>query len=189
MWKTIMCYSMVASVALNAAFVGIWLAYAVASQPSPRQAGKTTTQQQAIWCPLHRELDITEAQWARIEPQLAEFQAAVTELRQRFQAIRPEVIDLIAAEDSNLEAIRAKQDEILATKRKIQRLMVDHLIAEKQVLTPDQQSQLFKMLREQSECRVGPPMSRQGIMSGAGGPGTGQILGDHRDGTDTGETQ
>lgn len=75
-----MSYSMVASVALNAAFVGIWLAYAVASQPRPQQAGETTTQQ-AIWCPLHRELDITEAQWARIEPQLAEFQAAVTDHR------------------------------------------------------------------------------------------------------------
>ena len=161
MWKIVKRYSIVASVALNAAFVAMWIAHAAASQPGPQQTGETTTRQQAVWCPLHRELDVTEEQWAQIEPRLAEFQAAVGELRQRFQAMRPEVIDLVAAEKPDLEAIRAKQDEILATKRKIQGLVVSHLVAEKQVLTPDQQTQLFKMLREQSGCRVGPPMSGQ----------------------------
>jgi Spy/CpxP family protein refolding chaperone len=184
MWKTVRRYSIVASVALNAAFVAIWIAYAAASQPHSQQTGETTTQEQAIWCPLHRELDVTEEQWAQIEPRLTEFQAGVAELRQRVQAIRPEVIDLIAAEEPDLEAIRTKQDEILATKREIQGLVVGHLIAEKQVLTPDQQTQLFKMLREQSGCRVGPPMSGQGIRSGAK-----QVVDDRRDGADAGGTR
>ena len=186
MWKTIKRCSMVVSIALNVAFVGIWIAYAAASIPSPWQTGKSITQQQKIWCPLHRELDVTEQQWEQIEPRLIEFQAAVAKLRQKFQSIRPEVIDLIAAEDCSLEAIRAKQDEIMATKSQIQGLMVNHLIAEKQILTPNQQEQLFKMLRQQVACRVGPPMSRERIESNTEGPGTVQVLDDHHNISDAG---
>lgn len=159
MWKTLKRYSIVASVALNAAFVAIWIAYAAAAQPQPQQAGEATSQHHAIWCPLHRELDVNEEQWAQIEPRLTEFQAAVGELRQQTSAKRSEVIDLIAAEEPDTEVIRAKQDEILATKRSIQGLVVDHLLAEKEVLTPEQQQQLFQMLRNRTGCTADPPMA------------------------------
>jgi Spy/CpxP family protein refolding chaperone len=101
---------------------------------------------------------------------LREFQVAVGELCQQVDAMRSEVIDLIAAEEPDAEAIRAKQDEILATKRSIQGLVVDHLLAEKQILTPEQQARLFEMLRDRTGCAAGPPM--------AGRPrgGLGQVL-------------
>jgi Spy/CpxP family protein refolding chaperone len=68
------------------------------------------------------------------------------------------VIDLIAADEPDVQAIRAKQDEILATKRKIQDLVAGHLLAEREVLTPGQQEQLFSMLRNRTRC-TGPPLS------------------------------
>lgn len=158
MWKKTRPYLIVASVALNVAFVAMWIAHAAACHGRPQEADETTDQQ-AIWCPLHRELGATEEQWAQIEPRLRDFQAAVGELRQQTSAKRSEVIDLIAAEEPDTEVIRATQDEILATKRSIQGLVVDHLLAEKEVLTPEQQQQLFEMLRNRTGCPDGPPMS------------------------------
>lgn len=158
MWNGARLYLTVASVALNVAFVAMWIAYAAPPQARPKEAGQRPTQH-TIWCPLHRELDVTEGQWAQIEPRLREFQAAVGELRQHAGAKRSEVIDLIAAQAPDVESIRAKQDEILATKRSIQVLVADHLLAEKGILTPNQQQRLFEMLRNRTFCVAGPPMA------------------------------
>jgi hypothetical protein len=62
--------------------------------------------------------------------------------------------DLVPEPD--IEAIRATQDEMLAAKRSIQELVVDHLLAEKEVLTPGQQQQLFAMLRNRTGCAADP---------------------------------
>ncbi len=158
MWKKAKPYLIVTSVALNVAFVAMWYTHA-APIGTPSEDADRVANRQAIWCPLHRELEVTGQQWAQIEPRLQEFQAAVGELRLQTDTKRAEVIGLIAAEDPDLDMILAKQAEILATKQRIQRLVVEHLLAEKQVLTPEQQRQLFAMLRDRTSCAAGPPMS------------------------------
>ncbi len=158
MWKRTKWYLIVASVALNVAFVAMWIAHVAAYDGHPHEASGQATQHE-IWCPLHRELGVTEAQWQQIEPRLRKFQAAVGALSQRVSVKRSEVIDLFAAEDPDAESIRTKQDEILATKRKIQDLVADHLVAEKEILTPRQQQRLFELLRDRACCGAGPPMA------------------------------
>lgn len=167
MWKKTKAYLILASVALNAAFVATWIARASVSQTHAEGTDRQETEH-VIWCPLHRELDVTGEQWERIEPRLREFQAAVGELRQQTNGIRAEVIELIAAKEPDRETIRAKQDEILATKRRIQNLVTEHLLAEKQDLTPEQQRELFEMLRIRTNTSDGPPLS--GRSSGGLGP-------------------
>lgn len=158
MWKTLEPYVLVASVALNAAFLAIWLAHAAstgatASEPPDKD----------VWCPLHRELDVTPEQWATIEPRLIAFQKSVGQLRRRVDDMRAEVIDLLAAEPPDLDAIHAKQDDILALRRTIQAKVVDHLLAEKDILAPDQWVRFFGLLRDRAACAVqGPPMSGGG---------------------------
>jgi Spy/CpxP family protein refolding chaperone len=159
MWKRANWYLIVASVALNVAFVAMWIAHVAAYDEHPKEADPQVTRH-AIWCPLHRELGVNEEQWAQIGPRLREFQAAVGELSQKVSAKRSEVIDLVAAEDPDAELIRAKQDEILATKRKIQDLVADHLVAEKEILTPRQQQRLFELLRNRASRGAGPHMAR-----------------------------
>jgi Spy/CpxP family protein refolding chaperone len=90
---------------------------------------------------------------------LREFQAAVGKLCQQTTGMRAEVIELVAAKEPDREAIRAKQDDILATKRRIQNLAAEHLLAEKQNLTAEQQRELFEMLRIRTSCADGPPLS------------------------------
>ena len=167
MWKKTRLYVIVASVALNAAFVATWIAHATVSHAHPEETGQRETPH-SIWCPLHRELAVTDEQWARIEPRLRQFQAAVGELCQEVNAKRLELINLIAAEEPDHDAIQAKQDEILATKRSIQDLVANHLLAEKEILTPEQQQRLFEMLRDRTCCAGGPPLA--GPSNGAPGP-------------------
>lgn len=154
-------YLVIVSVGLNLAFVGMWAAHAWAARPQG-EPGKPP----AIWCPLHRELGVTPEQWAKIEPRLREFQAAVGELCQQVDQARSEVIALIAAEEPDREAIRVKQDEVLATKRAIQERVVEHLLAEKELLTADQRAKLFEMLRQRAGCPADPPMSGRGLGRG-----------------------
>jgi Spy/CpxP family protein refolding chaperone len=158
MWKRSRPYLIVASVALNTAFVAMWIAHAAPVPRGPEPADVRAAQE-SIWCPLHRELKVSDEQWAQIEPRLREFQATVGKLCVQTDTMRSEVIDLIAAEEPDVETIHARQDEILATKRRIQRLVVDHLLAEKEVLTAEQQQQLFAMLRDRTGCAANPPMS------------------------------
>jgi Spy/CpxP family protein refolding chaperone len=69
------------------------------------------------------------------------------------------MIDLIAAAQPDRQAIAAKQEEILAGQRKMQELVIGQLLAEKQVLTPQQQKELFDLLRQGSErSGLGPMM-------------------------------
>lgn len=167
MWKSARLFVVVLSVTLNTAFVAVWLAHAAGSRDEPAGAGVEFDQAAGVWCPLHRELGVDARQWQEIEPRLKEFQARAGELSQRVDQLRSEVIELVASEDPDLADIRAKQDEILASKRKIQQLVVSYLLTEKETLTVDQQKRLFEMLRNRTGCS-GPPMSgrssKQGVL-------------------------
>ncbi|MDZ7615594.1 MAG: periplasmic heavy metal sensor [Patescibacteria group bacterium] len=164
MWKTASPYLLIASVALNVAFAAMWLAYAatpsaVAEPMPPDRSG--------VWCPLHRQLEVTGQQWSVIEPRLLAFQESAGQLRNEVAAMRAEVIDLLAAETPDLDAIRAKQDDVVALRRTMQARVVEHLLAEKATLTPEQQARFFEILRERAACgEPGPPMSGKGWLGG-----------------------
>jgi len=65
--------------------------------------------------------------------------------------LRGEMIDLVAAPDPDTDAIRAKQEEILAGHRRMQDLSIEQLLAEKCLLTVRQQKAYFDLLRHRGE--------------------------------------
>ena len=151
MWKKIAPLLVVLSVALNVAFIGVWAAHAIGSLRPVEPAddhGK-------VWCPLHRRLNVTDEQWRKIEPRMAEFRRASEALRQEINRSRGEMMDLVASPQPDRQAITAKQEEIRAGQRRMQRLVIEHLLAEKEVLTLEQQKVFFDMLRRRSGC-AGP---------------------------------
>jgi Spy/CpxP family protein refolding chaperone len=158
MWERTKRYLVVTSLTLNVAFIGTWIAHTTASHAHPEATSRQGTEN-VIWCPLHQELGVTGEQWTQIEPRLRAFRVAVEELRQQTNGMRAEVIKLIAAKEPDGDTIRARQDEILATKGRIQDLVAEHLLAEKQDLTPKQQTKLFEMLRNRTSFADGPPLS------------------------------
>lgn len=105
MWKKSKLYLVLASVALNVAFIAMWVAHAAPVQRG-LDAGDSRVAEEAIWCPLHRQLKVSPEQWQKIEPRLRDFQARVAELCQQTNSMRSQVIELLAAEEPDLEAIR-----------------------------------------------------------------------------------
>jgi Spy/CpxP family protein refolding chaperone len=96
---------------------------------------------------VYREVGVTEEQWHEIEPRLAQFRAAMFRLGRDIKRQRNELVDLIAAPDLDIEAVRAKQDEILDVHRRMGELVADNLLADRETLTTDQQAEFFKKLR------------------------------------------
>jgi Spy/CpxP family protein refolding chaperone len=94
-----------------------------------------------------------------LEPRLTEFQQASRSLYEEIQRRRAELIDLVAAAQTDREAIAAKQEEIRAGQRRMQELVVAQLLAEKEVLTVEQREKLFDMIRRHSGC-MGPARMR-----------------------------
>ncbi|MFW6107495.1 MAG: Spy/CpxP family protein refolding chaperone [bacterium] len=175
MWKKMKALLIVLSVGLNVAFVVAWAAHALPARAGSRRSGPHGKDGEGIWCPLHRDLGTSEEQWREIEPRLKQFQARSRELCRHVNRLRGEMIDLVAAPEPDRAAIEAKQNEVLAGQRKMQDLVIDHLLAEKQLLSPDQQKRLFEMIRQRSRCAGHGPMMGSGR---GGGRGMGKALRD-----------
>ena len=172
MWCSSRRFLIVASVALNLAFVGVWLAHAISAGVGGELAPSPPATPGRIWCPLHEKLNLTDEQWEQIEPRLKEFRQSAQSVCQNVSQLRLEMVELIAAPTPDLEAIAAKQEEIQAGQRKMQGLVIGHLLAEKEILTPEQEERLFTMIREQSGCDRGGPM----MMRGPSHRGIGRVL-------------
>ncbi len=147
MWKKIAPLLIVLSVAMNIAFISVWAIHAArAHWPIG------TADDKGIWCPLHRQLNVTDEQWQRIEPRIAEFRARTQTICADLNRLRNELIDQIASDNPDKNTIAAKQEEIRAGQQRMQELVVKHLLAEKQVLTAEQQKELFGLIRHRSAC-------------------------------------
>ena len=147
MWKRIAPFLILLSVALNIAFIGVKAVRAVRSHwPSGRG------EEGVVWSPLHGRLNVTDEQWQQIEPRLTAFRKDSQSLCKDINRLRREMIDLIAGEHPLRQAIAAKQEEIRAGQRRMQQLVIEHLLAEKEVLTAKQEKELFDLLRHRSAC-------------------------------------
>jgi len=165
MWKKAAMLLIILSVALNLAFIGTWVTHTIGTHwvcPGP---GGHAVGAGGMWCPLHQQLGASPDQWKQIEPRLVEFRKAAVALCQEVARKHTEMIDLLASPQPDREALRAKQEEILAGQRKMQELVIGQLLAEKEVLTPAQQKELFDMLRQRGGCAGHGPM-----LMGLGGP-------------------
>ncbi len=148
MWKKLAPLLIVLSITLNIAFVGIWALHAIRAA----RCGAYGVRHGEVWCPLHRRLNVTDEQWREIEPRLRAFREASRKVCGELNKSRDELIALIAAPEADRTAIEAGQEEILAGQRKMQSLVIEHLLSQKNVLTPVQQRELFDMIRRRSGC-------------------------------------
>ncbi|MEF8787449.1 MAG: periplasmic heavy metal sensor [Planctomycetota bacterium] len=121
-----------------------------------------------IWSPLHRELGVTEEQWEEIEPRLREFQRKLQTRHRRIQKVRKGMLEVLSAPEVDRKAIEKQQKKVLRAFRKTQDLMLEHILTERKLLTPEQQERLFRMLRRRMQA-AGPGRPK-------GGPGVGKAF-------------
>jgi Spy/CpxP family protein refolding chaperone len=133
------------SVTLNVAFLAGWAWRAM--RPAPESpAGSSSTSALS----LHQRLELTPEQRRELEPRLEEFRKETAATFARIDRNREEMLELLAASQPDPERIRAKQQEIQTGQRQCQERLVAHILAEKEILSPEQQRKYFDLLRQQS---------------------------------------
>lgn len=141
MWRKVRTPLFLLSLGLNAAFIAIWLMHVVPGFIADRQdIGARGENGPDV---LHRKIGVTPAQWQQIEPRIQEFREKAQARRRAIGKRREELMSLLALPSADEKTIRAKQDEILAEKRQMQKLVLDLLLLEKKVLEPAQQRALI----------------------------------------------
>jgi hypothetical protein len=151
MWRRIVPVLFVFSVALNAAFLGVWGARALHGEPDEgATAGRS--QESRLCC----EAGVGTAELRELTPLLEEFTRERCEICRRLDRTRAELIEALAAEAPDRDLIRAKQEEIVEAQRQMQDLIVKQLLRQKDVLTPEQQQRLFDYFRKTCRCSAVP---------------------------------
>lgn len=153
------------SVGLNLAFIAMWLVHALSAPDNmsePSHSGVNSSVPSA----LHREIGVTEEQWQKIQPWVLDFREKAGKQRQKISALRTQLMDLLTMPEEDEAAIRKTQEEILAGQRRMQNLVIDHLLKEKEFLSPEQGKRLMQSLCKQ--CRQDSGM--------ASGKGFGRVL-------------
>ncbi|MCF8106677.1 MAG: periplasmic heavy metal sensor [Desulfohalobiaceae bacterium] len=165
MWHRLKTPLIALSVGLNLAFIAMWIAQTVpelstGSKPATNAAGDGPDF-------LHRTIGVTSEQWRQIEPHIRQFRKNAQTQRRTISALRMELMELLAASGLDERRIRAKQEQILTEKSKMQNQVIELLLLEKRILKPEQQKALIGVIH--------------GYCSGnetgdSPGPGLGQVL-------------
>lgn len=149
MWDSVRKPLFALSIGLNLAFVVIWMAHSYPGRESRREAPGVPAGAVAVPSALHRKIGVTEEQWERIAPHVREFRERAATQRRELSSLRRRLLDLLIVSKADEAAIRSKQAEILAGQRQMQNLVIDHLLEEKELLSPEQGKRLIQAIRKQ----------------------------------------
>lgn len=148
MRKEIAIPVMALSIGMNVALVGIWIGQAaMAERTGTENEGKISMRH-----PLHAREDLTDDQRAALEPRIIELRKRTGELNDRLARLKAKLLDLIASEDTDMKALAAVQEEIVSVQASLQEIVVEQLLAEKEILTPEQRKDLFDKIRNRCGC-------------------------------------
>ena len=142
------------SIVLNLAFVG-GTAYhslssgSIASKPSPNRPF------------LYRELNLTKEQLARVEPARDQFHRRLSEIGGEIKARQIKLMDLLAGPVLNRESVENLETEIRALQQTMQDTVINHILDQTSVFTPEQRSRFFALMKERIErSEPRPPWMR-----------------------------
>jgi Spy/CpxP family protein refolding chaperone len=150
------------SVCLNLAFVGMWAVHKLPCCQKGSPAKNNQGCNEGIWCPVYQKMGLSDAQWHQLEPSLLELMKSTSAISKELDRSRAELLALISSPQPDPDKIRACQEEILRGQQKIQDQVISCLLAQKKVLTPNQQKAFFKTMRESCCC------GDQALLNGCG---------------------
>ena len=142
------------SIVLNIAFVG-GTAYhrlssgSITSKPTPNRPF------------LYQELNLTKEQLGKVEPARDQFHRRLNEIGGEIRARQLKLVNLLAGPVLNRESVENLEAEIRALQQTMQDTVVNHILDQTSVFTPEQRSRFFALMKERiqrSEPR--PPWMR-----------------------------
>lgn len=163
MKKNLKTLAVLFSVVLNIAF----LTFAAYSRWSFANAPAAPPGRGAL---LYEHLDLTQEQLRRFEPLRDRFHAQMSRIGNEIRARQLELIDLLAAPSPDRQAISAHQEKIRGLQRTMQDTVVNHILEESKVLTPEQRTKFFQLLKQRSKIdgRPCPPWMKPFKQNGTG---------------------
>jgi len=144
MKKNLKALAIIFSVVLNIVVVGSYFYHESCLFPAGSHQGNHNRF-------LYEELDLSHDQLERFEPLGDRFHAFVGKQGQKIKAEQIELIGLLAVDRPDQEAIGAKQEEIQALQRQMQAKVIDHLLEESRLFTPEQREKFFALIRDRIE--------------------------------------
>lgn len=105
---------------------------------------------------LIEELNLSREQLDRFEPIRDRFHAFLSQQGYVIRDKQLELIDLLAKENPDREAVDVKQKEIQTLQRQMQAKVIEHLFEESGMFTPEQRKKFFGLIRERIEKSDGP---------------------------------
>ncbi len=150
MWNRLQKPLVALSIGLNVAFIAVWLFHAVQG-PETRQQILKTVADHAVPSSLHRRIGVTIDQWKKIEPYVQHFHEKTKEQRHRNQALRCQLLDLLAKPIVDKTILEAKQKELCVGNCRIKGLAIELLLNEKDILTPAQHKALIEEIKQKSD--------------------------------------
>ena len=155
------------SVAMNLAVAGAWIGHAAFAG----RTGGVENEKADLKHPLHSRDDLTAEQRKALEPSVAELNRTAKELNDELARLRACLLDLVASENTDMQALADCKKDIIDAQARLQDLVVSQLLAEKEILTQSQRQELYGKLRDRCGCAGHPGM---GVPCGGNTPcGTG----------------
>ncbi|GBE12691.1 hypothetical protein BMS3Abin13_00983 [bacterium BMS3Abin13] len=106
--------------------------------------------------PLYEDLNLNRKQLDRFESIRDGFHNFVNKQGRKIKADRLELIDLLAKKNPNRRAIDAKQKEIQVLQQQMQAKVINHLLEESKIFTPEQRVKFFGLIRDRIEKSENP---------------------------------
>jgi protein CpxP len=94
-------------------------------------------------------IELTQDQKRQVEEIRKGFLPEVAGVRQALRQKRLELSDLLFAEDPDMRAIEAKSTDITCLQRELERKVIDHILQEKELLSPGQRRQFYEVIKRE----------------------------------------
>jgi Spy/CpxP family protein refolding chaperone len=102
--------------------------------------------------PIRGYLDfiaLTNEQKRQVEDIRRDFLPKVEGIRQSLRGNRLQLNELLFAEVPDLKTIAEKSNEISALQAKLEREVIDHILQEKELLSPEQKREFYQVIRNE----------------------------------------
>jgi Spy/CpxP family protein refolding chaperone len=107
----------------------------------------------------YEKLDLSKEQQERMKEARDRFLRALNDIGNGIVSRQIETIDLIAEDSVDRPAIEAKFNEIQSLQQSMHQRIVNHLLEDKQIFTPEQRAEFFAVLKSRirEQSAPGPP--------------------------------
>jgi len=139
MKKNVIILVVIFSVVLNIAFIGSYVYHRSYRYFSPDRQDQRC---------LFEQLDLSPGQREKFLSIRDRFHAFLNRQGQKIRSKQVELIDLLSHDHPNQTMIRAKQKEIQVLQQRRQARVVEHLLDESAIFTPEQRGKFFSLIRK-----------------------------------------